>query len=725
MRYIGKPIRRVIEDKPLLLGRAQFVNDLTFPGTLYAVFIRSQYPHARFKSINCPDGCFTAKDFPIDIGFANEETVFMGQPIAVVVAEDEYTARDLAEKVEVEYEPLEPIVDPIKAMDEKSPKARSDLKSNIYKEDKVEGGDIDNAFSKADKIIEGTLINQRVIPAPIEPRGAVAYYDGKRLTIWSSTQSAFFLKRAVEEITSKLGVYDVRAIQPFVGGAFGSKIRIYAEELAVASLAIILNKPVKWFNTRTEEMMSENHGRDMILKYKAAFDKEGHLLGIDGDLIYDLGAPIPRMIDSSFNMAKTAAQLLAGRYNIKGVRVKIYGVVTNKAYIAAYRGAGRPEGNYFMERIMNLGARALGIDQFEIRERNIIPEVYRYTTITGLIYDSGKYIEILKEAKSVYEELIKERNELRAKGNLAGVSVSIVNEIAAFGPYLTAKVKVLKNGRIQVISGAGPHGQGDATGYAQIAAEIFDVDINNIDVLWGDTDLIADGNITAGSKSITVGGSAVYEAAIRLKDKLTKVVAEKFKVAPDKISYSGGYFINTVTGDKESLGEASNDALNMGVMPEEMYSYTMKDYTSPYGVHLALVNIDPEVGKISVLRYIGIDDVGVVINPLLAEGQVHGGVLQGVSQALYEEAIYSPEGYLLTSNLADYPLPTSVESIKVEWKYRELSKSETPLGSKGIGEHPTIASTVTIINAIEDAIGKEIYDMPITPEKVLKLLGKL
>lgn len=392
MKYIGKPIRRVIEDKPLITGRAVFVNDISFPGTLYAVFIRSQYPHARIKSIKCPDNCFTAKDFPADIGFANDEAVFMGQPIAVVLAEDEYTARDLAEQVEVEYEPLEPVVDPIKAMDESSPKAKSDLKSNIYKEDKIEGGDVDKAFSKAYKVIEGTLINQRVIPTPIEPRGAIAYYDGRRLTIWSSTQSAFFLKRAVEEVVSKLGVYDVRAIQPFVGGAFGSKIRIYAEELAIASLAVMLKRPVKWFNTRTEEMMSGNHGRDMRLRFKAAFDEYGHLLGIDADLIYDLGAPIPRMIDASFGMAKTAAQLLSGRYRVEGVRVRIYGVVTNKTYIAAYRGAGRPEGNYFMERIMNLGARALSIDQYEIRERNIIPEVYRYTTITGLIYDSGKYL---------------------------------------------------------------------------------------------------------------------------------------------------------------------------------------------------------------------------------------------------------------------------------------------------------------------------------------------
>lgn len=280
----------------------------------------------------------------------------------------------------------------------------------------------------------------------------------------------------------------------------------------------------------------------------------------------------------------------------------------------------------------------------------------------------------------------------------------------------------MPNGRIQVITGTTPHGQGDATAFAQIAAEIFDVDVNQVDVLWGDTDLIADGDLTAGSRSITVGGSAVYEASRRLKEKLLRVVSEKLGVKPDEIEYQDGKFIHKQTGKSMTLAEASRESINMGMLPEEEYSYVMNLYTSPYGLHMALVEVDKETGIVKILDYKGFDDVGVVVNPLLAEGQVHGGVLQGVSQALYEETIYSQEGNLITSTFSDYVIPTAVEGIKVEWKSLALAKSDTPIGSKGIGELPTIAATPTVINAIEDAINKNIYVMPVKPELILNLL---
>ncbi|TRM87639.1 xanthine dehydrogenase family protein molybdopterin-binding subunit, partial [Sulfolobus sp. A20-N-G8] len=381
----------------------------------------------------------------------------------------------------------------------------------------------------------------------------------------------------------------------------------------------------------SEDMQTTNHGRDMRFKFKAAFDSEGRLLGIEGTLIMDLGAPIPEINGDSFGMATTAARLLIGRYKVNALKVKVLGIATNKTFIGAYRGAGRPEATYFIERILNLGARELGIDQFEIRERNIMDDVNFYKLPTGIVYDSGKYREMLRIAKPYYHELLRRRNELRSKGKLAGVGIAIVSEIASFGPFSTAKVKVLPNGRIQVVTGTTPHGQGDATAFAQIASEIFEVDPSQVDVLWGDTDLIAEGDLTAGSRSVTVGGSAVFEASRRLKEKLLRIVSERMSVKPEEVIYENGKFIHKQSGKSVTLAEASSISTHMGVLPEEEYSYVMNLYTSPYGLHMALIEVDRETGFVKILDYKAFDDVGIVVNPLLAEGQVHGGALQGIS----------------------------------------------------------------------------------------------
>lgn len=441
---IGKALRRIIEDPPLITGRGRFVYDIDFRGALYAVFIRSQYAHAKIKSVRCPSNslCYTAQNLPNIVGFAKDEAIYQGQPLAVVLAEDEYKARDLAEQVEVEYEPLSAVISVEEALRDVN-KAKSDLESNIVMQDEIEVGDIRETFQKAYKVVEGELVNQRVIPSAMEPRGAVAYFDGRRLTVWSSTQTPFDLKKGLSALLGNYGVYDIRVIQPFVGGAFGSKIINYPEEFIVAYLSVITGKPIKWFNTRSEDMQTTNHGRDMRFKFKAAFDSEGRLLGIEGTLIMDLGAPIPEINGDSFGMATTAARLLIGRYKVNALKVKVLGIATNKTFIGAYRGAGRPEATYFIERILNLGARELGIDQFEIRERNIMDDVNFYKLPTGIVYDSGKYREMLRIAKPYYHELLRRRNELRSKGKLAGVGIAIVSEIASFGPFSTAKVKVL------------------------------------------------------------------------------------------------------------------------------------------------------------------------------------------------------------------------------------------------------------------------------------------
>ncbi|MEM0374614.1 MAG: xanthine dehydrogenase family protein molybdopterin-binding subunit [Sulfolobaceae archaeon] len=725
MKYIGKPIKRIIEDPVLIKGKGNYVNDISLPGMLYAVFIRSKYAHAKFKISNCPSGCYTAKDFSVEIGLAKDEVTYFGEPIAVVVADDEYKARDLAEQVEVEYEPLEPVLDPERAMDKNSPKVRSDLQTNIFKESKIEYGDVESAFARAYKIISGTLVNQRVIPLAMEPRGAIAHFDGKRLTIWSSTQDAFSLKKEIEEvIASHFSIGEVRVIQPFVGGAFGSKIIIYPEEFVIAYLAVMLNRPVKFFNTRTEDMISTNHGRDMKFKYKVAVDSYGRILGIDGVIIHDLGAPNPAINEDSFWMSDIAGRLIVSHYNIPNVRINVYGVNTNKTFIGAYRGAGRPEAAYFSERLMDIIARSLGIDRWQIRERNTLDRVYNYTTPTGIYIDSGEYKEFMNRVKSVYEELKQYRDELRKKGRLVGLGIAFPIEIASFGPYGTAKVRVNPNGKLVVITGGGPQGQGDATAFAQVTAEVFDISPENIEVLWGDTELISQGYLTAGSRTLTVGGSAVYDASVKLLEKLKRIASEKFGVSLDEVEYREGKFINRRNGDTMDLGKVAREALRMGIMPEESSVYVMKDYTTPYGIHLALVEVDRETGFVKILEYKAFDDVGVVVNPLLAEGQVHGGIAQGIGQALLEEAVYDENGILVNSNLADYAILTSYEMPKVSWTPISLARSATPLGSKGIGELPTIISTPTIVSAIEDAIGEVINLMPVKPELILKLLNK-
>jgi len=724
MKYIEKPIKRIIEDPILIRGKGQYVNDISLPGILYAVFIRSKYSHAKFKITNCPTGCYTAKDFKIDVGLAKEEVTYYGEPLAVVVADDEYKARDLAEEVEVEYEPLEPVLDPERAMSKDSPKVRSDLQSNIFKESRIEYGDVELAFKKAYKIIEGNLINQRVIPAAMEPRGAVAYYDGKKLTIWSSTQDAFTLKKEIEDVVTDLGVSEVRAIQPFVGGAFGSKIIIYPEEFTIAVLSVMLGKPIKFFNTRSEDMTSTNHGRDMRFRFKVAVDSYGRILGIDGVIIHDLGAPNPAINEDSFWMSDIAGRLIVSHYNIPNFRINVYGVNTNKTFIGAYRGAGRPEAAFFSERLMDIVARSLGIDRWEMRERNTLERVYNYTTPTGIYIDSGEYKRFMESVRLVYEELKKVRDEMRSKGRMVGLGIAFPIEIASFGPYGTAKVRVNPNGRITVITGGGPQGQGDATAFAQIAAEIFDVPIEDVEVLWGDTELLPQGYLTAGSRTLTVGGSAVYEASVKLLDKLKRVVSERFGVSLDEIEYKEGKFINKRNGESMDLGKVAREALKMGVMPEETSVYVMKEYTTPYGIHLALVEVDNETGFVKVIDYRAFDDVGTVVNPLLAEGQVHGGIAQGLGQALLEEAVYDENGILITSNLSDYAIITASEMPKVRWTAITLAKSNTPLGSKGIGELPTIISTPTIVSAVEDAIGEFVYSMPLKPELILKLLKK-
>ncbi|MFP3226213.1 MAG: glyceraldehyde dehydrogenase subunit alpha [Sulfolobaceae archaeon] len=703
--YIGKPIKRV-EDYKFITGKAVYVDDIELPGMYFVAFLRSKYPHARIK-IKKTQGVFTGedinpgKDFPI----ASNEVTYVGQPIAAVIAKDRYEAYDILESIEVEYEPLDYVLDPEEALKD-NVKVYTKNSSNVVYHDLWKGGDVSKAFSEADLIIKDKLYNQRVIASPLETRGAVAYYDGSKLTFYSSTQSAHYLRR---NLVSFLGIENIRVIQPDVGGAFGSKIIAHPEEYALAKLALITRKPLKWIPTRSEEMQSAGHGRDKSLEFEVAVKKDGTILGIRGKLIANLGAPYFDANDDELGNVKSTVRMLPGIYKLVGAEVDVYAVNTNITPTQSYRGAGRPEGIYFIERIINIVADELGIDQYEIRLKNAIDSL-PYKNLFGVNYDSGDIKRMLELGKRYYDQL-------KAHG-CVGVSTYI--EITAFGPWEVARIFVKSDGKIILVTGTGPHGQGDGTAFVQIAADVLELPMEKIEVRWGDTEIIEDGIGTWGSRTVTIGGSAVLLASEKLKKKLIEIGAKLLNADVEEVEYSNGNVRHKRSGKVVSFNEIVSNAYKMGESLDftAVYNVTSPP-TTPYGVHLALVDVD-ETGIVRLKKYIAIDDVGRVINPLLAEGQAIGGIVQGMAQALLEGAVFNDEGNLITSNFQEYLLPTAVEAPEIEWHYVTFGLSPHPTGSKGIGEAGAIASTPAVMNAVENCVKKRLTKMPVRADELVK-----
>jgi len=708
MQYIGKPIRR-IEDPRLISGKGSYVDDIKLPGEMFVAFLRSTKPHAKIH-VKKTDNVFTGddinpgKDFPI----ASRETTYVGQPIAAVIAKDRYEAYDLLESIEVEYEDLPYVLDPTEAIKDEV-KVYSGLKSNIYFQKTFSSGNPEKVLSES-LTLEGELINQRVIASPIEPRGILAYFDGQRLNVWASTQSAHFMRRNLVEF---LGFTSIRVIQPDVGGAFGSKIITHPEQYAVAKLAMKLGVPLKWVPTRTEEMISAGHGRDKRFKFKVGFTRDGKITALIGTIIGDLGAPYADANDDESGNVLSSSRMILGPYKIRDALITSYAVHTNKVPTTSYRGAGRPEATYFIERIVNMIANELNMDPIDIRLKNVIrPEEMPYESAFRITYDSGNYVEILNKAREYYNELKSEAG----KDECVGLAMYV--EITAFGPWEVARVFAKSDGKIIAITGSGPHGQGDATGFAQIVAETLQIPIENVEVRWGDTDIIEDGIGTWGSRTITVGGSAMLKASEELKRRLIEAAAKMLQADVEEIDYSEGKFTNKKSGKSATISEVISFAYKNGISLDVTYVYPVSKPTTPYGVHMALVSVDKELGKIKVKKYVAIDDIGKVINPLTAEGQVHGGVMQGIAQALYEEAVIDTQGNLVNSNLDDYVFPTAVESPKYTWTYIERGLSNHPTGSKGVGEAGVVVSTPVIVNAVENCLGKRIYKIPIKPDEL-------
>jgi carbon-monoxide dehydrogenase large subunit len=760
---VGAPIKRR-EDPRLIQGLARYVDDIKLVGTLHCKFLRSDYAHAEIKSINTE----VAKNLPGVVAVITGEDIkgkvglipragqlaglkvpnhpamavgrvhFVGEPVAAVVATDAYIARDALDLIEVEYEELPVVVDPEKAAASDSPVIYDEFSDNIAYTLPLNGGDADKAFAEADLIASHRFVNQRLIPSAMETRGVLAeYLPGEgALTVWSSTQIPHILKTQLSSIVN-VPEQRVRVIAPEVGGGFGSKLNIYPEEVVVSYLAIQLRQPVKWIETRGENFTTTTHGRDQVQYVELAVKKDGTITGLRAKIIADLGASY--QLFTPLVPTFTNGMIL-GCYKIPNIKLELMSVLTNKMATDAYRGAGRPEATYLIERIIDIAAQELGMDPRDIRFKNFPrPEEFPLEIGTGFIYDSGNYQESLNKALGIvkYDELRKQQAELRKQGRFMGIGISTYVEICGMGPstaipgggWESSTVRIERSGKVTVMTGVSPHGQGQETTFAQIIADEYGVDIDDILIIHGDTGRQPQGIGTFGSRATVVGGTAMLMAARKVKDKIAKIAAHLIEANPDDLVFENGkVFVEGSPAQAIDFATVAMEAYAAANLPpdtepglESTHFYEPANFTYPFGAHIAVVEVDPETGEVDIQRYVAVDDCGKIINPLLVAGQVHGGIAQGLGQALYEGAVYDENGQLLTGSFMDYAVPKATQLPRFESEHTVTPSPVNPLGVKGIGEAGTIASTPCMVNAVVDALsplGVKHIDMPLTPNRV-------
>jgi aerobic carbon-monoxide dehydrogenase large subunit len=768
-RFIGKPLKRK-EDPRLIQGISHYVDDINLAGMHYAAFLRSPHAHAKIRSVDLSkarhasgvvlvlsgadvEGAIQPVPCAAQIPdmksgsrpvLASDRVRFVGEAVAVVVATDRYVARDALDLIEVDYEPLTPIVNPEKAIAKGAAPLHAGHKDNVAFKWELEGGDLKAAFKAADKVIKQRIVNQRLIPVPIEPRGVLAdYKPGEgQLTLWSSTQIPHLLRT---QIASMLNFPEtlVHVVTPEVGGGFGTKLNVYPEEALVAYLAIQLGKPVKWTESRRENFQATIHGRDQIDDLEVAVKRDGTILGLRCHVIADLGAYYQLLTPL---IPTLTGLMMTGCYKIPAARMEITGVFTNKMATDAYRGAGRPEATYLIERVMDLVAAELKKDPVEIRRKNFPQSKdFPYATPTGLIYDSGDYQKALDLALKVadYKKLRQEQAKLRKDGRYTGIGVSTYVEICGMGPssampaggWESATVRVEPTGRVSIMTGSSPHGQGQETTFAQMGADILGIDPSQVQVIHGDTSVVPYGIGTFGSRATAVGGTAVYKSLQKLKEKLARIAAHIVGSDPKRMVFADGK-ISVKDSPKKSVafGQAVSAAYVAKTLPADMEPgleattfFEPTNFTYPFGTHICVVEIDAETGDVKLTRYVAVDDCGNVINPLLVEGQVQGGIVQSVGQALLEEAVYDEQGQLITGELMDYALPRASDMCWIETERTVTPTPVNPLGVKGVGEAGTIGATPALAGAVADALapfGVHHVDMPFKREKVWQLMRK-
>lgn len=794
MSYVGKRVKRT-EDPRLIKGLAHYVDDIRLPDTLHVAFVRSVYAHARINGIDASEALkapgvvavYTGKDIsgvgPVPCAsalpglkvpdyrvLAQDKVLFVGHPIAAVVATDRYAARDAVDLVAVDYEDLPPVTD-VEAAAAGGPVIHETFTDNIAYKLTAGEGDVDAAFAASNHVISQRVLHQRLAPIAMEPRGVLArYFPGEEeLTLWSSTQIPHILRT---QVALMIGIAEnkLRVITPEVGGGFGSKLNVYAEEALLGWISMQLAKPVKWIESRRENMQATIHGRGQVGTIEIGCKNDGTVTGLRYNVFADLGAYHQLLTPA---IPTLTGLMLSGAYRIPAIQINVTACFTNKMATDAYRGAGRPEATYVVERAMDLVAAELGIDVAEVRRKNFpAPADFPFHTATGLEYDSGNYQAALDKAQGLidYVKLREEQKAARAEGRIVGVGISTYVEICALGPssampaggWESATVRIEPTGKVTVMTGASPHGQGQETSFAQIAADELGVDLHDVTVIHGDTAIVQYGIGTFGSRATAVGGTAVFVAIQKLKEKASKIAAHLLKCEASNLVFGEGCYSMaasqaTAAGDSEPVvpvGEAPAAALpepqtegKTSLTIQEValaahiardlppdtepglsatYFFEPKNFTFPFGTHIVSVEIDRDTGDVNFLRYVAVDDCGKVINPMLVEGQIHGGIVQSLGQAMFEEVVYDDQGQLVTGTLMDYAVP---RASQVPWM--ELDRTETPspvnpLGVKGVGEAGTIGATPAIVGAVVDALapfGVKHLDMPIKPETVWRLIN--
>ncbi len=769
---VGTPVRRK-EDAALVRGRGTFVANLTLPGTVHMALVRSPYAHARIRGVGLDAArsaqgvvaAFGAADLagdwkgslpcawpvtedirmPAHYPLASDEARYQGDAVAVVIADSRAHAQDAAELVEVDYEPLPAVADVERALEPGAPLVHADLGTNECYVWKLDAGDVQAAIDAADVVVRRRYHQPRLIPSAIEPRGVLAQAGPTGdVTLWSATQVPHILRFGLQLV---LGVPEskIRVIAPDVGGGFGSKLNVYAEEVLAVALARRLGRPVKWVEERSENYVATIHGRDVVHELTFAATRDGKITAVRSVATCAMGAYLQLVTPG---IPLLGAWVYSGPYEIPNYSVSFTGVFTHTTPTDAYRGAGRPEATYVLERTMDALARELGLDPVELRRRNLISS-FPHTMASGLTIDAGDYhgaLDRLLEHLDL-DAIRAEQRARRERGDVKqlGVGFSTYNEMCGLAPsrilgairyavggWDSATIRFQPLGSVQVVTGTSPHGQSHETTWAQIVADQLGVSVDDVEVLHGDTAVSQLGMDTYGSRSLAVGGIALYHASQKVIAKARRIVAHQLEVSEDDLEFANGTFSVKGSPDRsmdiKAVAFQAHAAHNLpdGMEPglEETATYDPANFSWPGGAHAAVVEVDTETGDARLVRYVAVDDVGRTVNPAIVDGQVHGGVAQGVAAALYEEGAYDEEANLLTTTMATYLVPSAAELPSFETD-RVETVADNPLGVKGVGETGTIASAPAVVNAVVDALshlGVTDIQMPATPERVWRAI---
>lgn len=784
--FIGKSVKRV-EDKRFITGKGNYTDDIILPRMTYAAFLRSPFAHAKIASIDVADArtmpgvvaVFTGADVANvngvpcgwQVNFKNGDTMkepkhpllvadkvrHVGDAVAIVIAETREQAVDAVQTINIEYDELPCVVDAKKATEAGAPLVHDDVPGNICYDWALGNpiAEVDKAISEAAHVTSLEFVNQRMVANAIEPRSYIGAYDetGDKYTLYTSTQNPHLIRLLMCAFVLGIPEHKVRVVGPDVGGGFGSKIFHYTEEALVTWVSRQIKRPVKWTAERSESFVTDAHGRDHVTKAEMGFDADGKITALRVKTYANLGAYL-----STFSTCVPTylhGTLLQGLYTTPKINVDVTGVFTHTVAVDAYRGAGRPEATYLLERLIDLAALEMKKDPAELRFKNFIPPFDGvnqpgYQTQVALQYDSGNYEGVLKKGLEIlhYDELRQQQKEAANNGKLIGIGFSTYIEACGIAPsavvgslgaraglYEVGQVRVQPTGKVSVYTGAHSHGQGHETTFAQVVADKLGIPMEDVEIIHGDSEAVAFGMGTYGSRSLAVGGSAIIKSIEKIVEKGKKIAAHKLEASADDIEFAGGKFTVKGTDKSLSFGDIALTAYVPHVYPKDLEPgldfssfYDPSNFTYPFGCHIAVVEVDKETGKVKLKRFVAVDDVGNIINPMIVEGQIHGGLVQGIGQALFEGAEYNEDGQLLNGSYMDYCMPRADDFPMFETASQVTPCPHNPLGVKGAGEAGCIGSTPAVVNAVIDALwsgGYQVKDirMPLTSERVWRAMN--